>query len=74
MPPIRWVGSASTTERPFLAAARALRALDELERVGWSLVDAPDSTAGEGIKHVLSVHDRRMKLLASIQKGSAVVC
>lgn len=54
-----WI--AASTEA--FATARALRALDERERVGWSLVDAPDSAAGEGIKHVLSVHDRRMKLL-----------
>jgi len=57
----KWIES--STDAFATARARALRALDELERVGWTLIDAPESTAGEGIKHVLSVHDRRMKLL-----------
>ncbi len=57
----RWIESSTSAFAD--ARAKALRTLDELDRVAWELVDAPDGTAGEAIRGVLAVHDRRMKLL-----------
>jgi hypothetical protein len=57
----RWIEASTSAFAE--ARAKALRTLDELDRVAWGLVDAPDGTAGEAIRGVLAVHDRRMKLL-----------
>src|ERR1017187_4001199 len=57
----RW--SKASMEAFAFARARALRVLDELGKVGWELMDSPALSAGDGIRRVLDVHDRRMKLL-----------
>lgn len=57
----RWIEASTAAFAS--ARAKALRMLDELERVAWELVEVPDGTAAEAIRGVLAVHDRRMKLL-----------
>lgn len=57
----RWLASANDAFAS--ARAKAIRTLDELERVAWTLVDAPDDASGQGIARVLAVYDRRARLL-----------
>ena len=56
----RW--SEAATDAFASARAKALRMLDEVERLAWEMALSPESV-GDGIRRVLDVHDRRVRLL-----------